>query len=169
MNQLNRDNEVNGKNCNVYGKAKRYIYRPQPTEFPKDQIPASNIHKKRWISTMERTAQLIINKKRNQFTPQEEKIQTQTIIKTDSECQFVFNKLWPDWHKLALKTTNQLVPVLGYWYRADPTGRSTANRCFFTVNEKRSQTRAKNDKNSYGWTTQKHRYLRENKIALARG
>ena len=52
--------------------------------------------KKRWISTMERTAQLIINKKRNQFTPQEEKIQTQTIIKTDSECQFVFNKLWPD-------------------------------------------------------------------------
>ena len=30
-NQLNRDNEVNGKSCNVNGKAKRYKYRPQPT------------------------------------------------------------------------------------------------------------------------------------------
>ena len=100
---------------------------------------------------MERTAQLIINKKkRNQFTPQEEKIQTQTIIKTDSESQFVFNKLWPDWHKLAFKTTNQLVPVLGYWYGADPTGRSTANRCFFTVNEDNSQTSEKYVKNCYG-------------------
>ena len=30
-NHSNRHNEVNGKNCNVYGKTKRYEYRPQST------------------------------------------------------------------------------------------------------------------------------------------